>query len=234
MKAIFKKEFKSYFLSPIGYIFVGVFIILSAVFFLNGSLLYQSADIDVLFSNINVICVFLVSILTMRLLSEEKNKKTDQLLLCAPVSVTEIVVGKYLAAMAVFGVTMVISFVFPIILFIFGQPSVSEIVGSYIGFILLWGAFISIGVLISALTESQVIAAVFTFGVLLVIYLLDGIASGVSNTVVLTVIQWVSLLRRFGEFQNGILNITNIVYYLSFIFVMLLLTVRAIEKRRYA
>ena len=88
--------------------------------------------------------------------------------------------------------------------------------------------------LVSALTESQVIAAVFTFGILLIIYLLDGIASSVSNPVVLTVIQWLSLLRRFGEFQNGILNITNIVYYLSFIFVMLLLAVRAIEKRRYA
>lgn len=234
MKAIFKKEFKSYFLSPIGYIFVGVFIILSAVFFLNGSLLYGAADIDILFSNINVICVFLVSILTMRLLSEERNKKTDQLLLCAPVSVTEIVVGKYLAAMAVFGVTMVITFVYPAALCIFGEPSMSEIIGSYIGFILLWGAFISIGVLVSALTESQVIAAVFTFGILLIIYLLDGIASSVSNPVVLTVIQWLSLLRRFGEFQNGILNITNIVYYLSFIFVMLLLAVRAIEKRRYA
>ena len=156
MKAIFKKEFKSYFLSPIGYIFVGVFIILSAVFFLNGSLLYGAADIDILFSNINVICVFLVSILTMRLLSEERNKKTDQLLLCAPVSVTEIVVGKYLAAMAVFGVTMVITFVYPAVLCIFGEPSMSEIIGSYIGFILLWGAFISIGVLVSALTESQV------------------------------------------------------------------------------
>ena len=234
MKAIFKKEFKSYFLSPIGYIFVGVFIILSAVFFLNGSLLYGAADIDILFSNINVICVFLVSILTMRLLSEERNKKTDQLLLCAPVSVTEIVVGKYLAAMAVFGVTMVITFVYPAVLCIFGEPSMSEIIGSYIGFILLWGAFISIGVLVSALTESQVIAAVFTFGILLIIYLLDGIASSVSNPVVLTVIQWLSLLRRFGEFQNGILNITNIVYYFSFIFVMLLLAVRAIEKRRYA
>ena len=167
-------------------------------------------------------------------MSEERNKKTDQLLLCAPVSVTEIVVGKYLAAMAVFGVTMVITFVYPAVLCIFGEPSMSEIIGSYIGFILLWGAFISIGVLVSALTESQVIAAVFTFGILLIIYLLDGIASSVSNPVVLTVIQWLSLLRRFGEFQNGILNITNIVYYLSFIFVMLLLAVRAIEKRRYA
>lgn len=234
MKAIFKKEFKSYFLSPIGYIFVGIFIILCAMFFLGGSIAYQVADISGLFSNINVVYLFLVSILTMRLLSEEKNKKTDQLLLTAPVSVTEIVLGKYLAAMAVFGVTVLISFVFPITLFIFGQPPLGEVIGSYIGFILLWGAFIAIGVLISALTESQMIAAVFTFGVLLIIYFMDWIAGNVSNKILLSVIQWFSLLKRYNEFQNGILNVTNIVYYLSFIFVMLFLTVRTIEKRRYS
>ncbi len=234
MKAIFKKEFKSYFLSPIGYIFVGIFIILCAMFFLGGSIAYQVADISALFSNINVVYLFLVSILTMRLLSEEKNKKTDQLLLTAPVSVTEIVLGKYLAAMAVFGVTVLISFVFPITLFIFGQPPLGEVIGSYIGFILLWGAFIAIGVLISALTESQMIAAVFTFGVLLIIYFMDWIAGNVSNKILLSVIQWFSLLKRYNEFQNGILNVTNIVYYLSFIFVMLFLTVRTIEKRRYS
>lgn len=234
MKAIFKKEFKSYFLSPIGYIFVGIFIILCAMFFLGGSIAYQVADISGLFSNINVVYLFLVSILTMRLLSEEKNKKTDQLLLTAPVSVTEIVLGKYLAAMAVFGVTVLISFVFPITLFIFGQPPLGEVIGSYVGFILLWGAFIAIGVLISALTESQMIAAVFTFGVLLIIYFMDWIAGNVSNKILLSVIQWFSLLKRYNEFQNGILNVTNIVYYLSFIFVMLFLTVRTIEKRRYS
>ena len=93
MKAIFKKEFRAYFLSPIGYIFVGVFTALSAMFFLGSSIAYQTADIGGLFSNINVVCLFLVSILTMRLLAEGKNKKTDQLLLTAPVSFAEIVVG---------------------------------------------------------------------------------------------------------------------------------------------
>lgn len=233
MKAIFKKEFKSYFLSPIGYIFVGIFMILCAMFFLTSSIQYQVADIGGLFSNINVVYLFLVSILTMRLLSEEKNKKTDQLLLTAPISVTEIVVGKYLAAMAVFGVTIVISFVFPITMCIFGNPPISEIIGSYIGFILLWGAFIAIGVLISALTESQMIAAVFTFGVLLLIYFMDWICGNITNKTLLAIAQWFSLMNRYGEFQSGILNISNIVYYLSFIFVILFLTVRTVEKRRY-
>ena len=116
---------------------------------------------------------------------------------------------------------------------IFGNPPISEIIGSYIGFILLWGAFIAIGVLISALTESQMIAAVFTFGVLLLIYFMDWICGNITNKTLLAIAQWFSLMNRYGEFQSGILNISNIVYYLSFIFVILFLTVRTVEKRRY-
>ncbi len=233
MKAIFKKEFRGYFLSPIGYIFVGVYMVLSAMFFLNGSIAYQVADIRVLFSNVNIIYLFLVSILTMRLMSEERNKKTDQLLLTAPVSIWEIVLGKYFAAMAVLGVTLAVSLVFPAVLFMFGNPPVSEVVGAYVGFVLLWGAFIAIGVLISALTESQMIAAVFTFAVLLLIYFMDSIAGNISNPVIQKVALWFSLFKRYNDFQNGILSITNVIYYISFIFLMLFLTVRSVEKRRY-
>ncbi len=234
MKAIFKKEFRSYFLSPIGYIFTGVYMILSAMFFLNGAIAYQVADIKVLFSDVNIIYLFLVSILTMRLLSEERNKKTDQLLLCAPVSIWEIVLGKYFAAMAVLGVTMFLSLVFPLVLFLFGNPPFSEVVGSYLGFVLLWGSFIAVGVLISALTESQMIAAVFTFAVLLLIYFMDTIAGNISNPVIQKIALWFSLFKRYNDFQNGILSISNIIYYISFIFLILFFTVRSIEKRRYS
>ena len=111
----------------------------------------------------------MASLLTMRLLAEERGKKTDQLLMSSPVSITEIVLGKYLAAMAVFGVTMLLTLIFPAIMYIHGNPALSEIIGSYIGFILLWGSFISIGGFISSLTESQVIAGVLTFASLLII-----------------------------------------------------------------
>ncbi len=233
MKAIFSKEFKSYFLSPIGYIFTAVFMILASMFFLNGSLMYRIADISVIFSNINIVYLFLVSILTMRSFSEERNKKTDQLLLTAPCSIGEIVVGKYLAAMATLGVTVVISFVFPIVLCMFGNPPISEIIGSYVGFVLLWGAFIAIGIFISSLTESQMISAVFTFGVLLLVYFMDDIAAGVSNKALASVLSWFSLMNRDYEFQRGILNVVSIVYYLSFIGVFLFLTVQGIERRRW-
>lgn len=234
MKAIFKKEFKNYFLSPVGYIFVGVFMALASMFFASGILSTQQADISLMFSDINVIYLFLASLLTMRLLAEEKNKKTDQLLLSSPVSITEIVLGKYFAAIAVFGVTILLSFIFPAIMFAFGEPSLSEVIGSYIGFVLLWGAFISIGVFISSLTESQMIAGVFTFASLLLIYFISWFEASVQNELAKKVIDCFSLLSRYSEFQSGILNIENIIYYLSFIFVFLFLTVRVIDKRRYS
>lgn len=234
MKAIFNKEFKSYFASPIGYIFTAVFMILAAMFFLNGCIMYQMADISLIFSNINVVYLFLVSILTMKSFSEERNKKTDQLLLTAPCSIAEVVIGKYLAAMAVLGVTVVISLIFPVVLCMYGNPPISEIIGSYVGFVLLWGAFIAVGIFISSLTESQMIAAVFTFGILLLIYFMEGIISGVSNPLLASVLSWFSLMGPYYEFQRGILNIVSVVYYLSFIFVFLFLTVQGIEKRRYS
>ena len=207
--------------------------VLASMFFLNGCIAYQVADISAIFSNINVVYLFLVSILTMRAFSEERNKKTDQLLLTSPCSITEVVLGKFFAAMAVLGVTVLVSLVFPIILIIFGNPPISEIIGSYLGFILLWGAFISIGIFISSLTESQMISAVFTFGVLLLIYFMDGIVAGISNKTLASVLSWFSLMKRYNEFQNGILNLVNVVYYLSFIFSFLFLTVQFIDKRRY-
>lgn len=234
MKAILMKEWKSYFQSPIGYIFAGVFLALCAMFFVTGSLLYQSADLKSMFANINVVYLFLVSILTMGLFSLERSRRTDQLLLTAPVSVTKVVLGKYLAALAAFGVTLAVSLVFPLILSIFGHPSGSEMLGSYIGFVLLWGAFIAIGLFISALTESQMIAAVVTFGVLLLVYYIDWIAANITNAAIQKVVQWFSLMSRYNEFQSGILNVVNIVYYLSFIGVFLFLTVQVIRRRQYS
>lgn len=234
MTAIFKKEFKSYFLSPIGYIFVGVFMALASMFFTSGVLYTQMADISLMFSNINVVYLFLASLLTMRLLAEERGKKTDQLLMSSPVSITEIVLGKYLAAMAVFGVTMLLTLIFPAIMYIHGNPALSEIIGSYIGFILLWGAFISVGVFISSLTESQMIAGVLTFASLLLIYFIGWFQQSVQNPIAQKIIGLFSLFARYSEFQSGVLNIENIVYYLSFIFVFLFLTVSVIDKRRFS
>ncbi len=234
MVAIWKKEFKSYFVSPIGYIFVGVITFLSSLAFVSGVVMMQSADISVVFSNINWIYLFLAALLTMRMFAEEKNKKTDQLLLTAPISITEMVLGKYLAAMSVLGVSILVSLIYPVIMCVYADPAISEIIGSYVGFILLWGAFVSVGAFVSSLTESQVIAAVFTFISLIIIYFIQSFEASISNVVLQKIVGWFSLMSRYGEFQKGILNIESIIYYLSFIFVFLFLTVRVIDKRRYS
>lgn len=232
MKAIFMKEWKGYFQSPIGYIFTGVFLIICSMFFISGALMYQQADLGTIFSNINIIYLFLVSILTMGLLSLERSRRTDQLLFTAPVSVWQVVIGKYLAAMATFGITLLISLIFPVILSIYGHPSMSEMIGSYLGFILLWGAFIAIGLFLSSLTESQMIAAVVTFGALLLVFYMDWFTANITNPVLFEVVEWFSLMSRYTDFQNGILDLVNVVYYLSFIAVFLFLTVQVIRYRQ--
>ena len=234
MKAIFKREWRSYFYSPIGYIFAGVFIALCSFFFVNGALMYQSADLNIVFSNINVIYLFLVSILTMGLFSTERSRRTDQLLLTSPVSVSKIVIGKYFAAMGVFGITLLLSLIYPFILRMFGNPSTSEMLGAYIGFILLWGAFIAIGLFISALTESQMIAAIVTFGVLLIVFYMNALSANIGSETVKNIVRWFSLMDRYSEFQSGILNVVNVVYYLSFVFVFIFLTIQVIRRRQYS
>ena len=233
MFAIFKKEIRNYFLTPIGYIFISPFILLSAMFFIQGVVYYQTARVDYILSPVNIICLFIVPILTMQLFAEERNKKTDQLLITSPVNVYEIVAGKYLAAFAVFFAALAFTFIYTIILFVIGKPVLSEVIGSYLGFILIWAVFISVGIFISSLTESQVVAAILTFMVLLVLYSIDSWTASITQPVVKTVIGWLSVFKRYSNFQIGLLSLPDVLYYLSFVFVMLFLTARNIEKRRY-
>lgn len=234
MSAILKRELMNYFLTPIGYIYTGVFVLMNAFFLVTGPLRYGAADMRALFSNSNAVFMFLTAILTMRLLSEERGKKTDQLLLTSPVSVWEIVIGKYLAAVCVFLTALAISLCMPAVLFIFGSPSVTECIGGYFGFILLWSSFIAAGLFISSLTESQTAAAVFTFAALMFINYIDYIASGVSNETLKSIISAFSFYKRYADFEAGILNVSGVVFYLSAVFLFLFLTVKTVERRRYA
>lgn len=232
MDAIFKREWHSYFLSPIGYIFSGMFLALCSFFFVNGALMYQSADISVVFSNINIIYLFLISILTMNMFSTERSRRTDQLLLTSPVSVGKIVIAKYAAALWVFGITLMLSLIYPLIFRIFGAPPMSEIIGAYIGFLLLWAAFIAIGTFISSLTESPMIAAIVTFGVLLIVFYMKALSANIANPTLQNVVRWFSLMDSYSEFQSGILNFVNVVYYISFIVAFLFLTTQVIRRRQ--
>jgi ABC-2 type transport system permease protein len=289
MRAIFLRELKAYFTSPIGYVFMGFFILLSGIFFAYGNLLPASSSYTGLLSSVTFIFLIVVPILTMRLIAEDKKQKTDQLLITSPISITGIVLGKYLAAVAVFFLTLVVTLAYPVMMsfFSFGPLAWPEILGGYLGFLLLGSAFIAVGLFFSSVTDNQIIAAVVTFGALLVIWILDYIAQylpsdAVSGLVFLSaaaigvaalvffstrniyitaastavmaggivtgyllkraffeglitkVLDWFSLLKRYNDFSLGILGLSPIVYYLSFSAAFIFLTVRMIDKRRWA
>ncbi|MGA2975718.1 MAG: ABC transporter permease [Spirochaetia bacterium] len=187
MLAVFRRELKAYFTSPIGFVFVGFFILIAGVFFAISNLLSGNPSFTGVLSNLTFIFLFLVPILTMRLLSEETRQKTDQLLITSPLSITGIVLGKYLAAVGVFVITLLITVLFPVIMSFYALLGLAwwEILGGYIGFLLMGCAFISVGLFFSSLTDNQLIAAVETFAALLLIWILDYVAQSIPSSAVL-------------------------------------------------
>ncbi len=182
MAAIFKREIKMYFSSMIGYVFISFFVLITAVYFSIQNILSMSPDFQYVFNSVIMMFLILAPILTMRLLSEEKKQKTEQMLLTSPVSVLDIVLGKYLAAMTVFLIALAITIIFPIILSFFGTLAVAQIVGSYIGFLLLGGSFIAVGLWISSVTDNQIISAVATFAAVFLLLMVETIVRAASGS----------------------------------------------------
>lgn len=232
MTAIFWKEVKSYFYSPMAYILIGLFMLLTSIFFLP-NLIYGSGAFLNILSNMGFILLFIVPVLTMRILAEDRKNGTEVLLITSPASITSIVVGKYLAVCFVFFVITVLSFIYPIVLLAFGATFTVDLIGGYIGFILLGMTYISVGVFASSLTESQVVAAIIGYVSLLIMWLADGLGSMIGGFGS-KVLGWFSILTRYEDFTRGILGLSPVVYYLSFITVFIFLTVRVIEKRRWS
>ena len=181
MFAVFIRELKSYYQNITGFIFMGFFLLLAGIFFTFNNLIPQSPNFNGVLGSITFIFLVVVPILTMRLLSEEQRQKTDQLLITSPLSVTGMVLGKFFAAQAVFLITLVVTFIYPILLSTVGSIVVPEIVGGYIGFFLLGSAFIAVGLYVSSLTENQVIAAVVTFSALLIMWIIDALQQGLPS-----------------------------------------------------
>ena len=193
MLAIFKRELKAYFLTPIGYFYMGIFLLLTGIFFFFDNILSGRSHFTGFLGSLLMIFLFAVPLLTMRLFSEEKRQKTDQLLLTSPVSITGIVCGKFLAAMAVFCATLLITVSYALVIAVYGDLLVWETLGSYIGFIFLGACYIALGIFISAITENQLTAAFATFFTLMLIWMIDPISrvvptdtrSGIISAVVL-------------------------------------------------
>lgn len=177
MLAIYKKELKSYFTSMIGYVFIAFFLVIIGLYFIVYNLINQFANFEYVLSSISFIFVLLVPILTMRLMAEEKKQKTDQLLLTSPIPVSHIIVGKFLAVFTVFMLVIAMISLYPLILLQFGSLPLKVAYSAIFGFALLGGAYIAIGLYISSLTESQIVAAVVSFVTILLTALMDGIVN---------------------------------------------------------
>lgn len=237
MLAIYKRELQAYFLTPLGYVFMGSFLLIQGIFFTFGNLFSSSSDFGTMFSNLTFIFMLIVPILTMKLMSDDRRNKSDQLLLTSPVSLFSIVMGKFLAACTVFLATLLITFVYVTILSAYGVISWGQVFANYFGFFLTGCCLISVGLLISAMTESQVTAAIATFGAMLLLYLIDSIAAMITVDFLgflVTVLNWLSVFLRFEAFSAGIFSISSAIYMISFASVFIFLTVAVVEKRRWS
>ena len=233
MLAIFKREFNSYFTSPIGYVFIAMFYFISGIFFFLYNLAAASAELRYVYSMLFTCSALLMPILTMRMLSEDKRQKTDQILLTSPVSLTGLLMGKFLAAFLVYVIAVSITLVYALVLSVFVSFNWAVIVSSYVGILLLSAALIAVGMFISSLTESQLVAAIVTVVVDLGLLLVDSLASVMPNTTLQNAVLSLSMSDRYGNFTMGILDFADTFFFLSVIALFIFLTGRVLEKRRW-
>lgn len=249
--AICKKEIRTYFTSPIAYVAITVFLVLVGFFFysliwwFNSQSLqmaqnpyyYQQLNINQmvyssLFHNISIILLLMIPLLTMRLFAEEKKIKTDELLFTSPVSINQIILGKYSASLFVLLVMLGLTGVLSIFTFAYGNPEPAPIVNGYFGLFMMGAAFMAFGIFFSSLTENQIVSAVLTFGTLLLFWILSW-ASYSAGSFWKSILNYLSFFQHFDDMTQGVLDTTDVVYYLSFIFFGLFLTHSVIQSRRW-
>jgi ABC-2 type transport system permease protein len=233
MFAVLKRELSAYFSSPIGYIYLAVFYVFSGYFFF-GVLYSNTTSLSNVFNGMFTIIMLLIPILTMRLMSEDLKNKTDQALLTAPISLVSLVLGKFLSALIVYCLGVAITLVYGVVIAAFAPPDWTVVFGNVLGMLLLGSALIAIGMFISALTENQVIAAVGGFAVGFSLILVNSLSSLISIDWMKKFVSGLSFMERYDEFTNGILDISNIFFFISVCAVFVFFTVRVIEKRRWA
>ena len=223
MWAVMKKEFKSYFFSPIGYVFIGLFLIMFSIFFYIDVFTYQSTNFEYIFYSGATILTFIIPILTMRTIAEERKTGTEQLLLTSPISITKVVLGKFLAATAIVVITEICTFMYFGILCFFGTPHITTALVTLLGFLLLAISYISFGILASSITENQIIAGVITIGFFILTWFLPNMNDIFTNF---------SLINMFAKFTGGQIDIADTVTFITFTIACLLLTIIFMQRRK--
>lgn len=234
MGAIFRREVLGYFTSPIGYIFLAAFYAFSAFFFTTSSIQNGSTDMNTMFSQLMLILVVLIPILTMRTMAEDKKSKTDQCLLTAPVSLGGIVAGKFLAALLVYTCAVAVTVIYAVIVAGYAAPDWMVIIGNVVGLELFGASFIAVGIFCSSLTENQVVAAVISFISILALNLLSIIGGLLPWETVQNIFLKLSFYERYSGFTYGMFDLSNVLFFVSAIVIFLFLTVRVLEKRRWS
>ena len=249
--AIAQKELRSYFASPIGYVFIGFFALLFAYFFIPmldyfvGQSMQMSqlgggpqamnvnqAVIRPVLQNVAIILLFFGPMLTMRSYAEEKRSGTIELLLTSPLGDWEIILGKFVGALALWAVALAVSLIHIGLLFVYGRPEWKEIVTAYVGLLLIGGCFISIGLFVSSLTSNQIVAGMATFAIFLLLWIINWIGS-FSGPTADKVTQYLSIVNQFDDFAKGVIDTSHVIYYLSFITFGLFLTARSVASERW-
>lgn len=253
--AMFQKEMRSYFTSPIAYAVMVVFLVISGYFFYGimssfvdfamraafqaqyyrmpmPKLNVNEMAIRPLFQNLSVILIFMLPMITMRLFSEEKKSGTIELLYTSPITKVQTILGKYLAALILYVIMIILTMVHQVFFFAYGNPELGPVITAYLGVLLLGGAFLSIGLLISSLTENQIIAAVVGFGVFLLLWAIGWLSNFVGPTLG-KILSYLSIFEHFDDFAKGVIDTKDVVFYLSFTFFGLYLTYRSLESSRW-
>ena len=223
MFAVIKKEIKSYFYSPVGYVFIGLFLIMFSIFFYIDVFNYQSTNFEYIFYSGATILTFIVPILTMRTMAEERKTGTEQLLLTSPLSITKVVIGKFIAATLIVVITEIFTGIYFAILSFFGTPHITTALVTLLGFLLLAISYISFGILASSITENQIIAGVITIGFFILTWFLPQFSDVFSSF---------SLINMFSKFPTGQIDIADTVTFITFTIACLLLTVIVMQRRK--
>ena len=232
MCAIYKKELWAYLTSMTGWIFMAVLLAVTSLYYVANCLIGGYPVFGAILSSVYFILLLIVPVLTMRSMAEEKRQKTDQLLMTAPVTLWKIVLGKYLAMVTIFLIPMAVLCLYPLILLQFGSVSLPMAYTAILGYTLFGAASLAIGLFLSALTESQVIAAVLTFGVLFFLNMASGIANVIgASGIVASVFNALCIYQPFINFVQGIFDLTGVIYYLTVILLALFLTMQLLEKK---
>lgn len=232
MCAIYKKELRAYLTSMTGYIFMAVLLAVTSLYYVANCLVGGYPVFGAVLSSVYFVLLIIVPVLTMRSMAEEKRQKTDQLLMTAPISLWKIVLGKYLAMVTIFLIPMAILCLYPLILLQFGSVSLPMAYTAILGYTLFGAACLGIGLFLSALTESQVIAAVLTFGVLFFLNMASGIANVIgASGAVASVLNALCIYQPFINFVQGMFDLTGVLYYVTVIILSLFLTVQLMQKK---